>query len=284
VGPNGFTRSPSTRRCSVPVPRNSPKAQMKRRSSVRLEVAASRRRGPPPPPLRQKPLQGARNTLQGSPARAARWRETHCKVVGARYNLLETTCKVPGTACKVQRNPAARCPKHAARSLQHATTRRRAPSARRRRLQGRRSGLQGRGNGLQGRGNGLQARGSGLQGRRRRLQGGRSGRQGGRSARQSARIALQGRNQGRKGSCFEIGRSASNSAKYGHLPPAARCTNVMKTNIRILAAAMGLAMIGLTGCESEEVHPVTTTTSTTETTTVRRPAPATTTETRVIQE
>lgn len=58
----------------------------------------------------------------------------------------------------------------------------------------------------------------------------------------------------------------------------------MKPNIRILCAAFGLALFGLTGCETVEERPVVTTTQTTETTEVVRPAAATHTETRVIHE
>ena len=46
----------------------------------------------------------------------------------------------------------------------------------------------------------------------------------------------------------------------------------MKTNLRILCAAFGLAVFGLTGCETvEETPTVTTTTQTTEVTEVQRP-------------
>ena len=56
----------------------------------------------------------------------------------------------------------------------------------------------------------------------------------------------------------------------------------MKANIRIYSAALGLTLLGLTGCETTVEEPAVTTT-TTQTTEVRRTAPAATTETRVIQ-
>jgi hypothetical protein len=60
----------------------------------------------------------------------------------------------------------------------------------------------------------------------------------------------------------------------------------MKVNIRIMCAAVGLALFGFTGCETtvEHTEPAVTTTTHTETTELHRTAPSTTTETRVIRE
>ena len=55
----------------------------------------------------------------------------------------------------------------------------------------------------------------------------------------------------------------------------------MNGKIRICCAAFGLALFGLTGCETTEETPAVTTTTTTHTREVR--APAATTETHVIQ-
>jgi hypothetical protein len=56
----------------------------------------------------------------------------------------------------------------------------------------------------------------------------------------------------------------------------------MNKTTRICCAAFGLALFGLTGCETTEETPTVTTSTTTRTTEVHR-APAATMETRVIQ-
>jgi hypothetical protein len=60
----------------------------------------------------------------------------------------------------------------------------------------------------------------------------------------------------------------------------------MKANIRILSLALGLALLGLTGCETtvETTEPAVSTSTTTETREVHRVAPTSTTETRVVRE
>ena len=68
------------------------------------------------------------------------------------------------------------------------------------------------------------------------------------------------------------------SREYAHPNSCARCILVMKLNIPICCAVLGLALFGLSGCETVVEEPaVTTTTQTTETTEVRRGAPAHTT-------
>ena len=72
---------------------------------------------------------------------------------------------------------------------------------------------------------------------------------------------------------------------YAQIERSPRFTHDMKANLRLLAAAVGLAVLGLTGCETTvETEPAVSTTTTTQTTEVHRAAPTATTETRVIRE
>jgi hypothetical protein len=57
----------------------------------------------------------------------------------------------------------------------------------------------------------------------------------------------------------------------------------MNGKIRICCAVFGLALFGLTGCETTEETPAVTTTTTTHTREVHATAPSATTETRVIE-
>jgi len=72
---------------------------------------------------------------------------------------------------------------------------------------------------------------------------------------------------------------------YAQIEHSPRFTNDMKANVRLLTAAVGLAVLGLTGCETTvETEPAVSTTTTTQTTEVHRATPTATTQTRVVRE